>query len=64
MNGRGLAEQVQLFYPDIKILFMSGYSTNVSVHWGMLDEGVNLIQKPFSMRDLAVKIREALRAKE
>jgi CheY-like chemotaxis protein len=60
MNGRDLAEHVQLHLPDIKILFMSGYTANVSIHWGKLDEGVNLIQKPFSMKDLAVKLREIM----
>jgi FixJ family two-component response regulator len=39
---------------------MSGYTANVIVHQGVLDEGVNFIQKPFNMEDLAVAIREAL----
>jgi len=60
MNGRELAERLQSLYPGINILFMSGYTANVSVHWGELDEGVNFIQKPFSMRDMAVKVREVL----
>ncbi|MDD5169328.1 MAG: PAS domain S-box protein [Syntrophales bacterium] len=60
MNGRDLAERLQSFYPGMKIMFMSGYTADVIVHRGVLDEGVNFIQKPFSMKDLAVKVREAL----
>jgi signal transduction histidine kinase/CheY-like chemotaxis protein len=60
MNGRDLADQLHTLYPDIKTLFMSGYTANVIAHRGVLDEGVQFIQKPFSMKDLAVKIREIL----
>ncbi|MCK4504952.1 MAG: PAS domain S-box protein [Candidatus Aegiribacteria sp.] len=60
MNGRDLAENILLFYPDIKRLFMSGYTANVIAHRRVLDEGVNFIQKPFSMQDLATKVREVL----
>ncbi len=63
MNGRDLAERLQSLYPGMKILFMSGYTADVIAHRGVLDEGVNFIQKPFSMKDLAVKVREALREK-
>jgi len=63
MNGRELAEQLQSRYPGIKIMFMSGYTADVIAHRGVLDEDVNFIQKPFSMRDLAIKVRDAL-AKE
>jgi two-component system, cell cycle sensor histidine kinase and response regulator CckA len=63
MNGKELAEYMQSLYPGMKILFMSGYTANVSADRGVLDEGVNFIQKPFSMKDLAVKVREALREK-
>jgi len=60
MNGRELALRLQSQYPDMKIVFMSGYTADVIAHQGVLDEGVNFIQKPFSMRDMAVKVREAL----
>ena len=42
---------------------MSGYTADVIAHRGVLDEGVHFIQKPFSMKDLAAKVREALREK-
>ncbi len=60
MNGRDLAESLKAHYPTLKVLFMSGYTSNVIAHRGVLDSGVNFIQKPFSTRDLAVKVREAL----
>ena len=60
MNGRVLAERLQSLHPSIKILFMSGYTADVIAHRGVLAEGVNFIKKPFSMKDLAVKVREAL----
>ena len=63
MNGRDLSERLQSLYPSIKNLFMSGYTSNVIAHRGVLDEGMNFIQKPFSIKDLAVKVQEALREK-
>jgi PAS domain S-box-containing protein len=62
MNGRDLAKNLLSLYPDMKRVFMSGYTANVIAHHGVLDEGVHFIQKPFSSKDLADKIREALRA--
>jgi two-component system cell cycle sensor histidine kinase/response regulator CckA len=64
MNGRELAERLQSLYPGMNILFMSGYTANVIVHRGMLDEGMNFIQKPFSMQDLAVEVRKAVKKNE
>ncbi|MBA3004132.1 MAG: PAS domain S-box protein [Desulfurivibrio sp.] len=63
MNGCDLAERMQTRNPRLKILFMSGYTANVIAHRGVLGEGTNFIQKPFSMNDLAVKVREALQKK-
>jgi two-component system, cell cycle sensor histidine kinase and response regulator CckA len=60
MNGRDLSAQMSIFKPKIKILFMSGYTANLIEHHGILDEGVQFIQKPFSYNDLAVKVRELL----
>ncbi|MFA5903603.1 MAG: response regulator, partial [Desulfobacula sp.] len=60
MNGRDLANRLQTLYPDLKVLFMSGYTADVIAHRGVLDAGVHFIQKPFSNKDLAIKIREAL----
>jgi len=49
--------------PDIKVLYMSGYTADVIAHRGILDEGVHFIQKPFSMKDLSSKVCEALEGK-
>ncbi len=61
MNGKDLAERLHVLCPDMKILFMSGYSVNVIGAQWVMDEGVNFIEKPFSMKDLGVKVAEVLR---
>ena len=60
MNGRDLATKLLSLLPDLKCLFMSGYTANAIAHHGVLDEGVHFIQKPFSAKDLAAKVRETL----
>ncbi len=60
MNGRDLAQSLKTHYPALKVLFMSGYTANVIAHHGVLDKGVNFIQKPFSSRELSLKVRKAL----
>ncbi len=60
MNGRELSARLQSRYPGIRVLFMSGYTANVIAHRGVLDEGVNFIQKPFTKQELAVKVRDIL----
>ena len=60
MNGRDLAKNLLALYPHLKCLFTSGYTANVIAHHGVLDENVQFIQKPFSRKDLAAKVREAL----
>jgi two-component system cell cycle sensor histidine kinase/response regulator CckA len=60
MNGRDLAKRILSLYPNIKRLFMSGYTDNMIAHHGVLDEGVCFIQKPFSRKDLTTKVREVL----
>jgi PAS domain S-box-containing protein len=60
MNGKDLAERLHVLCPDMKILFMSGYSVNVIGAQWVVDEGVNFIEKPFSMKDLGVKVAEVL----
>jgi two-component system cell cycle sensor histidine kinase/response regulator CckA len=62
MNGRELAATLLSLYPRLKCLFMSGYTADVIADHGVLEQGVQFIQKPFSMDDLAAKIRDALDA--
>jgi PAS domain S-box-containing protein len=60
MNGRDLAGNLLSLYPNLKRLFMSGYTADVIAHHGVLDKGVQFIQKPFIRQTLAIKVREAL----
>ena len=60
MNGRELYGEVRKLFPGAKVLFMSGYTEDIVTHRGVLDEGIPFIQKPFSGRDLATKVRSVL----
>ena len=60
MNGKELSERIRKLQPNIKALFMSGYTANAIAHHGVLDEGVLFIQKPFSFGELSAKVRQAL----
>src|SRR5580765_8336295 len=62
MNGRELAQRICEIRPNVKVLYMSGYTENVIGHNGTLDAGVRLLQKPFNLRDLNSKVREVLDA--
>lgn len=60
MNGRELAERLLESRPTLKCLFMSGYTANIIANQGVLQKGVPFIHKPFTIVELAVKVREAL----
>jgi len=60
VSGRELANRLEKLQPGIKVLFMSGYTDNVIVHHGVLEEGAQFIQKPFSPEQLATRVREVL----
>jgi len=60
MNGRELAKRILSYYPSLKRLFMSGYTADVIAHHGVLEKGVNFIQKPFSKEGLGAKVRQVL----
>ncbi len=60
MNGRELYARVAERFPEIKVLYMSGYTDDVIAHHGILEAGVKFIQKPFSVQDLAARVREVL----
>jgi len=62
MNGRELAQRISEIRPNVKVLYMSGYTENVIGHDGTLEAGVRLLQKPFNLRDLKIKVREVLDA--
>jgi FixJ family two-component response regulator len=60
MNGRELATRLQTLSPNLRVLYMSGYTANVIAHHGVLEGGVYFIQKPFSRQEFAAQVREAL----
>jgi len=59
MNGRALAKLIGDIKPGLKCLFISGYTSDIVARHGVLDEGVCFLQKPFSLRELASKVRQA-----
>lgn len=64
MNGHDLSMHIKTLHPQVKCLFMSGYTANIIAKQGVLDKGVNFIHKPFSFQNLASKLRELLDAQK
>jgi CheY-like chemotaxis protein len=60
MSGRELAEEARCLRPGLRVLFTSGFTSNAIVHHGRVDEGVDLLSKPYRRADLARKLREVL----
>ena len=60
MNGKELRDRIKIIRPEIKVLFMSGYTSNVILNLGIPEEGVHFIQKPFSLHAFSRKIGEIL----
>jgi PAS domain S-box-containing protein len=60
MNGRQLVERLTPRWPDLKVLFMSGYTDDAIVHHGVLEEGVNFLQKPITPDALLKRVHEVL----
>ena len=60
MGGKALAKKLTEIQPDLKVIFISGYTDNAIVHHGILDAGINFLQKPFSPAHLARKVRQVL----
>jgi len=60
INGRELAQRIVSARPEIRVLYMSGYSENVVGHNGTLEAGINLLQKPFALPTLKTKVRQVL----
>jgi PAS domain S-box-containing protein len=62
MNGRELSKRLTQRWPRMKTLYVSGYSGDVIMQSGVIEKGVNFLEKPFTRRALALKIRAVLRA--
>ncbi len=60
LTGKQLVDRVRAIRPDLKTLFMTGYTRNSIVHNGVIDPGVQLISKPFTLEQLARKVRECV----
>ncbi|MGQ9501282.1 MAG: response regulator [Anaerolineae bacterium] len=60
MSGKVLADQLCTLRPNLRVLYMSGYTSNVIVQHGVLDEGVTLLEKPFNATSLAQRVRTVL----
>ncbi len=60
INGRELVDRARVLRPGLRVLYTTGYTRNAVVHNGMLDPGVALLSKPFSIRELAVRVRAIL----
>lgn len=60
MNGRILYDTLKKTRPELKVLFVSGYTHDAIAHHGVLDEGMNFLQKPFTMLSLSQKVRKAI----
>jgi two-component system cell cycle sensor histidine kinase/response regulator CckA len=60
LNGRELAECLHALRPQMRVLFVSGYTADAIAQHGILDEGVAFLPKPFSPRDLLVRVRQTL----
>ena len=64
VNGAKLAMEARRRRPDLKILFTTGYTRNAVVHNGVLDPGVELIGKPFTIEELAAKVRNVIDSRD
>jgi nitrogen-specific signal transduction histidine kinase/ActR/RegA family two-component response regulator len=62
MSGRELVERLVTVYPGLKVLYMSGYTDDAIIRHGVLEEGTPFLQKPFTVTDLARRVREVMDA--
>jgi DNA-binding response OmpR family regulator len=60
MSGKALAEELRASWPEIKVLYMSGYPNEVILRHGVMNGAVNYLEKPFTPSELAAKVREVM----
>jgi CheY-like chemotaxis protein len=61
MNGRAMAESIQEFLPQLRVVFMSGYTEHALTHEGQVDPKFEYLQKPFTLKSLTQKLTKVLR---
>jgi response regulator RpfG family c-di-GMP phosphodiesterase len=64
MNGRELSEQILTMRPETKVLFMSGYTADIISKQGIIENGIQFLQKPVSLEAITTKVRKVLRGVE
>ena len=60
MNGRDLADRLKEIHPDLRLLFMSGYTYNILDRKGLMEDGAIFLAKPFTRQELGAKVRQAM----
>ena len=60
MNGKELSDKLQPLRPEMKVLFLSGYTAEIISNQGVLEDEIHFLQKPFSLEALTAKVREVL----
>jgi FixJ family two-component response regulator len=60
LSGRQLADTLRTRFPDLKVLYMSGYTDDAIMRHGVLESSVQFLQKPFTPQSLSLKVREVL----
>jgi len=60
MNGRELRDRLRASRPDLRCIFMSGYTADIIARHGVLEDGFEFVQKPFTLLELGVKVRRVL----
>jgi CheY-like chemotaxis protein len=64
INGRELYERMTARFPDLAVVYLSGYTDNVILRKGVIEPGITLVRKPFSEADLGAAIQSVMRARE
>ncbi len=64
MNGAQLAQQLRELRPELRVLYMSGYTADIIAHHGVLHQDIHFLQKPFDLQAISIKVHEALQGRQ